>query len=321
MPYNNVISRSEVQALVEEQVSTLMLQGLTNDSAVLGQFQRIVVPTNQTRFPVISALPTAYFVTGDTGLKQTSEVNWTNKYIDIHELAAIVPIPDAVLADTNYDLDAAIRPLLEQAIARALDAAVFFGINAPAGWPQDIAAAAVAAGNFRARGTASTNQGGLAEDVNQTVGFLVEDGYTPTGFVAAPVMQTRLRSARDANGQLLADVGGNANSIWGLPTSYPMSGLWPAGAGTAGAPGGPELFAMQRENFIVGVRQDFTVTVHRDGVIQDNLGAIQYNLMQQDMTAIRIVFRVGWQVSNPLNYSQPAEANRYPASLLRGPTT
>ena len=79
--------------------------------------------------------------------------------------------------------------------------------------------------------------------------------------------------------------------------------------------------ALQRENFIIGVRQDFTVTVHREGVIQDNTGAIQYNLMQQDMTAIRIVFRVGWQVSNPINYQEGTEANRYPAAVLRSPAS
>lgn len=313
MPYSNLVSRSEVQALVEEQVSTIMLNGLTNQSAVLSQFTRLNVPTSQTRFPVISALPTAYFVTGDTGLKQTTEANWTNKYIDIQELAAIVPIPDAVLADTAFDLEGAIRPLLENAIARALDAAVFFGVNAPVIWPTNIAAAAIAAGNDYARGTATPSEGGIAEDINQLIGTLVEDGYAVTGFVANPVFQTRLRSARGGDGQPLMDVMGNANTIWGLPTTYPMAGQWPTTVASA------ELFALQRENFIVGVRQDFTVTVHRDGVIQDTTGAIQYNLMQQDMTAIRIVFRVGWQVSNPLNYQQGVEANRYPAAVLLSP--
>lgn len=290
-----------------------MLNGLTNQSAVLNQFTRLNVPTNQTRFPVISALPTAYFVTGDTGLKQTTEVNWTNKYIDIQELAAIVPIPDSVLADTNFDLEGAIRPLLENAIARALDGAVFFGANAPSVWPQNIAAAAIAAGNSYVRGTSTQAKGGIAEDINQLMGLLVEDGYALTGFVGNPVFQTRLRSARGADGQLLTDINGGANTIWGLPTSYPMAGQWPTGLSAA------ELFALQRENFIVGVRQDFSVSVHREGVIQDNAGVIQYNLMQQDMTAIRIVFRVGWQVSNPLNYTQAVDASRYPGAVLLSP--
>lgn len=313
MPYNNVISRSEVQALVQEQVSSIMLGGLENASGALNLFTRLNVPTNQTRFPVLSALPTAYFVSGDTGVKQTTEANWANKYLDVEEIAAIVPVPDAVLADANFDIFGNVRPLLENAIARTLDAAIFFGVNKPASWPTDVVAAAVAAGNVIARGTATPTEGGIAEDVNQLIGTLEADGYQPTGFVANGTVRSRLRGARDANGQLLLDVNGGVSNIWGLPTVYPMAGLWPTGLNAA------EVIALQRENFVIGVRQDFTVTVHTEGVITDGAGAIQYNLMQQDMTAIRIVFRAGWQVINPLNYTEAIEANRYPAGVLRSP--
>lgn len=315
MPYNNVISRTEVQSLINEQVSQIMLEGLTNESAALGLFRQVVIPTNRTRFPVISALPTAYFVTGDTGVKQTTEVNWTDKYIDVEELAAIVPIPDAVLDDASYDIVGNVRPLLENAIARALDAAIFFGTNKPASWPSDINTAANAAANVitRSVGTPPTAaSGGIAELINQLIGTMEADGYDATGFVANPLYKARLRGARDAQGQLLMDVQGNVSNVWGLPTVYPMAGLWPAPA-----VGAAEFFALKRENFIIGVRQDFTVTIHNEGVITDAAGLVQYNLMQQDMTAIRIVFRVGWQVSNPMNYQQGTEASRYPAAVLR----
>lgn len=313
MAYDSITSRADVQALIREQVSDVMLTGLQTQSAVLNQFRRINVPTNQTRFPVLSALPTAYFVNGDTGLKQTTEAAWDNKYINIEELAAIVPVPDSVLADASFDIFGNIRPLVENAIARALDAAVFFGTNAPGSWPDDIVTSATSASNTVARGTATDAKGGIAEDINQLMGKLIEDGYMPTGFVANPTYQTRLRSARGTDGQLLADVGGNANQIWGLPTTYPMPGMWPTGTSEA------ELFALQRENFIVGVRQDFTVTVSNQAVIQDGTGAIVYNSFQQDMTLYRIVFRVGWAVSNPISYEEETEADRYPAAVLLSP--
>jgi len=290
-----------------------MLGELENTSAAMNLFTPIQVPTNQTRFPVLSALPTAYFVTGDTGIKQTTEANWANKYLDVEEIAAIVPVPDAVLEDASFDIFGAITPLLRNAIARTLDAAIFFGVNKPAAWPTDVAAAAVAAGNVRARGTATGNQGGIAEDVNQLLATLESDGYGATGFVANTTMRSRFRGARDANGQLLSDVNGGVTNIWGMPTTYPMAGLWPTGLNAA------ELFALQRENFILGIRRDFTVTLHSEGVITDGGGLVVYNLMQQDMSAIRVVFRAGWQVSNPMNYQGGAEATRYPAAVLRSP--
>lgn len=317
MPYNSLTDRTDVQALIAEQVSTAMLTGLTAESAAMAMFNRIAVPTNKTRFPVLAALPVAYFVDGDTGLKQTTEAAWDNKHLNIEEIAAIVPIPDAVLEDADYDLWETIRPMVLGAIARTLDAAVFFGTNKPALWPTGIAAAAIAAGNTFNRGTTTDAKGGVAEDLNQMNGALILDGYSPTGYVANPKMQTILRSARDTSGQLLSDIGGNVGSIWGAQTAYPMPGLWPNVATTGQR--NVELIGLQKENFILGVRKDVTVTVSNQAVLQNASGDIQYNLFQQDMTAFRVVFRVGWQVSNPLNYSQAAEANRYPAAVLQSP--
>lgn len=318
MPYDSTTTRADVQALIREQVSEIMLGSGPNESAAMTQFTRLQVPTNETRFPILSALPTAYWVDGDTGLKQTTEGAWTNKFIQLEKLAAILPVPDSVMADTNFDIWGQLRPKVEEAIARAIDSAIFFGTSAPTSFPDDITTAATAAGNAYARDTATQAEGGLAEDVNQLMGLLIEDGYAPTGFVAHPAYQTRLRSARDANGQLLADVNGGVTSIWGTPTSYPMPGLWPV-QGAAPSPGVAELFALQRQNFILGTRGDSEVTISNQAVLQDTLGAIQLNAFQQDMTFFRIVFRVGWQVANPINYSEATEANRYPASVLNSP--
>ncbi len=312
MAYNNLVSRTDAQALIPEQVSGQMLTNLTTESAALSLMTRIPVSTNQTRLPVISALPTAYFVSGDTGLKQTTEVNWANKYINIEELAAIVPIPEAVLDDTSFDVWGSIRPLLEQAIGRALDAAVLFGVNKPASWPTDIVAAATAAGNNQARGASSQANGGVAQDLNLLFGKIESDGFTVNGVVARTSFKQIVRGARDTTGQALADL--NAGTLWGEQLRFVQAGLWPT-AGTGAA----ELIAADWAQFVLGVRQDFTYKMLDQAVLTDNTGAIQFNLAQQDMVALRVVFRVGWQVANTLNYEQPSEGSRYPAGVLTQP--
>lgn len=314
MPYNNLISRTDAAALIPEQVVSDLLKGLQNESAALQAFTRVPVGAAQSRFPVLSALPVAYFVTGDTGLKQTSEVNWANKYLNIEEIATIVPIPEAVLDDADFDMWGQVRPLVEQAIARTLDAAIFFGTNAPASWPTNIVAAAVAAGNTATRGTNAAAAGGIVGDISEVLSDLEADGYDANAVIANRTYRGYLRQARATTGEALAETGDPMqSSVYGLDFIYPMRGLWPTGASAA------ELIAMDRSEFVIAIRQDVTFKILDQAVIQDNTGAIVYNLPQQDMVALRAVMRVGWQVANTINYDQATEASRYPASVLRAP--
>jgi HK97 family phage major capsid protein len=311
VPYSNVISRTDAQAMIPEQVSQEMLTNIASQSAALSLFTQIPISTNQTRLPVLAALPTAYFVNGDTGLKQTTEVNWANKFLNVEELAAIVPIPEAVLDDTSFDVWGSVRPLLESAIGRALDAAILFGVNKPASWPTDIVTAATAVSNNQSRASTVAN-GGVAQDLNLLFGKIELDGFTVNGVAARTSFKQIIRGARDTTGQALADI--NGGTLWGEPLRFVQSGLWP----TAGS-GAAEAIAGDWSQGVLGVRQDFTYKILDQAVIQDNLGAIQFNLAQQDMVALRVVFRVAWQVANTINYEQPTEASRYPFGVLTTP--
>ena len=312
MPYNSLVSRTDAAAMVPEQVSQTMLTTLEASSAALSLGQRIPVARNQVRFPVLSALPTAYWVNGDTGLKQTTEAAWDNKYLNIEEIATIVPIAESVLDDAGFDIWGAIRPLMENAIVRAVDAAVFFGTSAPASFPDDIVTSAVAAGNVIARGTNNAAAGGLAQDISDLFATLEADGYRPTGAAGNITLRGRLRSVRSTTGDpLQAQV--NQNDAFGTNIMYPMEGLWPTGASAA------ELIAGAFNNLVIGVRRDMTYKLITEGVITDGSGTIIYNLPQQDMVALRLVFRMGWAVSNPINYQQGTEGSRYPFAVLRSP--
>lgn len=319
MPYDSLTSRTDSEALIPEEVSREFLDRARGESAVLTQFRRVPVPGRQVRFPVLSALPVAYWVAGDTGLKQTTEVAWTNKYLNIEEAATIVPIPENVVDDLrdqgNTDIWSEVQPDVVEAIGRLIDAAVFFGANAPGTFPTNIAAAATAAGNVNTEG-ATAAQGGFYGDVDKTIGLVEDDGYDVTGFVAARSARGKFRTARNAQGDKTDSgrITGNLAELDGLPISYPMRGQFPAG-GSAGT--NIRLFAGDWSQFVVGVRQDVTFKMLDQAVIQDNTGAIVYNLAQQDMVAMRVKIRLGWQVANVINYDQPTEGSRYPVAVQK----
>jgi HK97 family phage major capsid protein len=316
VPFNNLTSRTDAEALIPEEISRDMLGKATEESAVLSLFRRIPVSRSQVRFPIMTALPVAYWVTGDTGLKQTTEMAWDNKFLNIEEIATIMPIPENVAADVEINVWDNAQPYLVEAFYRSLDSAVFFGTNAPASFPTNVLAAAIAASNTVTEGTANAASGGYFGDVDNLISVVEEDGFDVTGFVAARAVRRRFRAARNAQGDRLdaGRLGGDLNSLDGSPVTYPMRGLWATGGGTGS---NVRMLAGDWANqFVVAVREDVTFKLLDQAVIQDNTGAIVYNLAQQDMVAMRVKFRVGWQVANTLNNDNTSSSTRYPAAAL-----
>jgi HK97 family phage major capsid protein len=306
--YDNLISRSDAAALIPEEVFDGLMGKATAASAALSLFRRIPVSRAQVRMPVLSALPVAYWVDGDTGLKQTTEVNWANKYLNIEEIACIVPVPENVLDDADYNIWGEAEPLIAEAIARTLDAAVFFGTNAPASFPDDVNTAATAASNTNAEGNAAT-AGSFFGDLDEALLTLEADGFDASGWVMARSAKGRFRAARSSTGELLdrERVSAKLDEFDGNPVVYPMRGLFAAGV---------RGFVGDWTQYVIGVRKDVTIKILDQAVIQDNNGDIVYNLAQQDMVAARVTFRAGWQVANTINHDQSVEASRYPAAVL-----
>jgi HK97 family phage major capsid protein len=302
--------------LIPEDVSRQIIKATTVQSAVLTMFRTRTMSTAEQRMPVLATKPTAYFVNGDTGLKQTTSISWANKFLDAEELAVIVPVPEKLLDDVTYDIWGEIRPEIEEAIAIALDAAVLFGYNKPSSWPASIVAAAISAG-----GTGID----VADDINNVMAAVEVDGYDVNGFFIRTSVKSELRGLRDANNAFIFQpVSGVADTtyrgtIYGEKAVSSASGMFEAeDAGTYGRTANSvKLIAGDWTQGIIGVRQDVTWKMLDQAVITDNNGNIVFNLPQQDMVAMRVVCRYGFQVPNPLNRLQQVEANRYPFAVLR----
>jgi HK97 family phage major capsid protein len=320
MPYNSVISRTDAAALIPEEVSYELISNVPKQSAVMQLGRRLPnMSRAQKRLPVMSALATAYFVSGDTGLKQSSEVNWDNKYIDAEEIAAIVPIPEAVLDDADYDIWGEVRPQVEEAMGVAVDQAVLYGTNIPSSWTTNLGAAGIQAG-----ANAASQQVSLAAytDLYEAIlgetgagasglfGLVEEDGFMVSGTIAHLTMKRRLRNLRDANGQPIFQNNMQTPGSYlldGAPILFPVNGAISATY---------YMISGQWNQLVYAIRQDVTYKVLDQAVIQDVAGNIIYNLAQQDMVALRVVMRLGFSLPNPINRVQPTAASRFPFSVL-----
>lgn len=289
------ILREQAEALIQEQLINTIQQDAPKTSVFMSLARKLPNMTSkQTRMPVLDMLPMAYWVNGDTGFKQTSQQAWENVYLTAAELAVIVPIPEAVVADASFDILGEIQPRIVEAIGQRVDSAIIFGINKPDEWGLDIVSRARQAGNNVPIGS-NPNYYDLLLGDGGVISKIEEDGYMSTGVIASMGMRAKLRGIKTTDGLPIFKndmQGATQYALDGAPMYFPENG----GFDTATA----QLIAGDFKQAVYAIRQDITVKILDQGVIQDpTTKAIVYNLAQQDMIALRVVFRMGWALPNP----------------------
>ena len=289
----NIIDRARAEALIQEQVVSTIFQDAPKQSVFMSLARKLPNMTSkQTRIPVLDMLPVAYWVNGDTGFKQTSQQAWDNVYLTAAELAVIVPIPEAVLDDADFDILGEVTPRVNEAIGARVDAAVLFGTNRPTEWQNDIITMARQAGN-NVSGGAVTYDTLLGE--NGVISKVEESGHMVNGAIASMAMRGKLRGIKNASGTPLfkSDMQGSTQyALDGAPLYFPQNGAFDASIA--------QMIVGDWSQAVYSIRQDVTTKILDQGVIQDpNTKQIIYNLAQQDMIALRVVFRMGWALPNP----------------------
>ena len=207
MPYDNIVSRADAGAFIPEDVvaETIRLpRGIGRARALPARLDgikhRVHAGAFRGRAGVLGGR--RHRPQADHGMA------WQGVTLTAEEIAAIVPVPEAVAEDSSIDLWAEIQDGLTEAVGVTLDQAVFSGINKPASWPTTIVPGAVAAGNVATAGTATVEEGGIVGDIDTALDAVEADGFDPSGIAAKRSLRGMLRRVRDLGGQRLADAGG-----------------------------------------------------------------------------------------------------------------
>ena len=313
--FNDLITRTDVPIPTEE-VGEL-LKVMPEESVLLKRARRQPMSTKTVKQTIMTTFPNAYWVDGDTGLKQTTKQSFSQPTMTAEELAVIAVVPDAVIDDSSLPIWATLRPFLAEAIGKKVDQAAIYGIDKPASWPLALVPGAIAAGVITPGNLAAT-----PADKRKDAGQLVADlglkmardaGANLSGLIAQAGTGWELDRIRDADRRPIYD--GVAGALRGVPFDELKNGAWSdVGTGDTAVP----LIGVDWSQVYIGIRQDITVKMLDQAVISDAAGKVIFNLAQQDAKALRVVFRVGYQAVMPVNHQQTDAAKRFPAGVIRG---
>ena len=301
-----VIARTDVDSLIETQVANEIFEGVVRDSKALSMFRRLPnMTSDKTKLRVLDSLPVAYFVDESTnnGRKNTTKMAWDKKFINAAELAVIVPIKENVLNDASIDIWSEVRPRIVEAFAKKIDNAMFFGVDKPTDWRAGLVPSVIAAG-----AEVNETENGLYSDINDVMTKVEESGYDVNAILGGVGLKGKFRMMTDTTGQPL-----NTTEIGSVRREFMDNGVWDKTAST--------LIAGDFSQAVYAIRQDVTYKILDQAVIQDPTdGSILYNLAQDDMVALRVVMRLGWEIPNPVNALNET-ATRFPFASLKPAST
>lgn len=308
----NIIDRTGAESLIPVQESNEIIQGIITQSAVLQRGRKLPNMTSkQYKMPVLDMLPIAYFVNGDSGQKKTTKMAWDKKFIIAEEIAVIVPIPEAVLDDSEYDIWAETKPRIIEAFGKKIDGAILFGDDKPASWRADVVTTANTAKSVVTLGTGDNLYDKIMGEEG-SIALIENSGYFVNGHMADISMRAKLRGLKNANGDPLfkSDMqSGTTYSLDGSPMNFPNNGSFDKSKAL--------MISGDFSQLVYSIRQDITFKLFTEGVVQNTDGSIAYNLMQNDMVALRAVMRLGWEIPNPINSIQKDKTKRCPFAVLK----
>ena len=301
-----VIARTDVDSLIETQVANEIFEGVVRDSKALSMFRRLPnMTSDKTKLRVLDSLPVAYFVDESTnnGRKNTTKMAWDKKFINAAELAVIVPIKENVLNDASIDIWSEVRPRIVEAFTKKIDNAMFFGVDKPTDWRAGLVPSVIAAG-----AEVNETENGLYSDINDVMTKVEESGYDVNAILGGVGLKGKFRMMTDTTGQPL-----NTTEIGSVRREFMDNGVWDKTTST--------LIAGDFSQAVYAIRQDVTYKILDQAVIQDpTTGEIVYNLAQEDMVALRVVMRLGWEIPNPVNALNET-ATRFPFASLKPAAT
>lgn len=215
----------------------------------------------------------------------------------LKKLAAIVPMTEEILEDSNINLTALVAELFAEAVAKEEDIQFFNGTGSP--WTGILNNGSVNVVNMASADGDTID----AEDLLAMIDKTPSGALSGAKFYMNRTVFSKLRALRSGGSTtgdgaylIQSPVAGEPATIWGYPIV--LSDAFP----TVTQDGDNKplvLFGNLKKAAIFGDKQELRVKMLDQATVRNSGNSADLNLAQQDMVAIRIVERVGYVLAIP----------------------
>lgn len=251
-------------------------------------------PGNSRTIPALGTSVSVYWT--DEGEKKTStEPGFALVTQTLKKLAAIVPFTDEILEDSQINLTQLVSELFAEAVAKEEDLQFFNGNGSV--WTGILNNTNVNIENLAGTDPAAVT----VEDLQAVIDATPSGALSGAKWYMHRTVLSKLRLLRENNDGTGAFIftpasQGNPSQILGYPVE--LSEAFPA-ATVTGTDKPFIMFGNLKQAAIFGDKRQLQVKVLTEASITDTDGSTAINLAEQDMTAIRVVERVGYVLALP----------------------
>lgn len=283
------VTRADVEAAIQEEYNYALLDKATASSTALSAFTTVPMGAKVQNMPAMATRPEAKWVgeSADQRKKPTSKFTFENKVLTAAEVAVIITLNEEDLEDANDDLLARAAALGGEAMGRALDRAVLFGVNKPASWTAPhLLASATAGGNVFQVGTGTSD---LVGSIFQAAGAVDDDGGNPDRFLGRGGLRFQLANLRDnSNSPIylpsLSAAPGAVDNVAGINAYWNQNGAWDR----------TKALAMVADSsaVLIGIRSDISVKFLDQATVDG------VNLAENDQVGLRFRARYAYTLAD-----------------------
>lgn len=283
--------------LVDIELAT-EIERLATEYGVARREMRVVpMSKHSIRIPVALSDISVYW-TGEKVAKTSTQPSFSQVTLSLSKIAAIVPMSDEFIEDVEFDIFGYIADVAAEKIAEKEDLAFFLGDGTSdfGGFTGVLESTAV--GEVILDG--STFASLTADDLLDMVDATPQGGLVNGKFYMNRTIRSLVRKLKATDGTYIYQAPSEAGpaTIWGYPVVEVE--VFPSTADTA-----PDtsfvLFGNLRKAAWMGVKSSgMVMTTSNQATVSEVGGQSDLNLFEQDMTAIRIVERVGYALVLPL---------------------